>query len=126
MPHTLPKTERLRGERRISHLFDNGESGFVYPYRYVFMAEQSPVEQKEVAVLVSVSKRYHKRANKRNLIKRRTREAYRLNNDSLKELPSLEGRSFRLALVYSSKEVTEYKTVENAVKKILSAICERI
>lgn len=124
MPHTLPKKERLCGAQKISHLFNNGEGGFVYPFRYLYQAQQS--DNGGVAVLISVSKRYHKRANKRNLIKRRTREAYRLNNDVLKSLPTIEGMQLNIALIYSSKEIEEYKTIENAVKKIVTALSERI
>lgn len=36
---TLPRTERLRTLGAIRRLFDSGESGFVYPFRYVWFAE---------------------------------------------------------------------------------------
>ncbi len=121
--HTLSKTERLCGQKRISRLFEEGESGFVYPYRYVFLRDTS---QREAALLISVSKRYHKRANKRNLLKRRTREAFRMNNSDLKSILTKESSGIDLALIYSTKEILNYNTIENAVRKILETIQEHL
>lgn len=73
---SLPRTERLRSLGAIRRLFDEGQSGFVFPFRYVWYAETDAVPS--VEVLFSVPKKFHKRANKRNLLRRRTKEAYRL------------------------------------------------
>lgn len=136
--NTFSKNERLCGEKTISRLFSEGESGFVHPFRYVYLCEQDSVEQRHidagdiakssprVAILVSVSKRYHKRANKRNLNKRRIREAYRLNKSLITESSVKSQKSVNLALIYASKEVAEYKTVEHAVRKILTAVASRL
>ena len=65
-------------------------------------------------MLISVSKRNHKRAVVRNLLKRRTREAYRLH-----KAPLCEATGLHLALVYASKNVEEYRVIEAAVQKII-------
>ena len=36
---SLPRQERLRSFGAIRRLFESGESGFVYPLRYVWIAE---------------------------------------------------------------------------------------
>lgn len=69
-------------------------------------------------------KRNHKRANKRNLLKRRMREAYRLSNDNIKQKAHNSGISLDIAFVYSSKEVLPYKTIAHAITKILAEIAE--
>ena len=79
---TLPRAERLRTLGAIRRLFESGESGFVYPFRYVWFAEADEIAS--VEVLFSVPKKFHKRANKRNLLRRRTKEAYRLQKQTLK------------------------------------------
>ncbi len=115
--HSLPRTERLRSMGAIRRLFENGESGFIFPFRYVWFAE--PDTEHSVEVLCSVPKKFHKRANRRNLLRRRTREAYRLQKELLgAEVPV----NLDLALIYSSKEVLPYKTVAHAVRKILQTV----
>jgi ribonuclease P protein component len=75
-----------------------------------------------------VPKKFHKRANKRNLLKRRTREAYRLCQvrEQLHQRVEQHFKSLDLALVYSTKEEHSYKTISNAVQRILEQVCSSI
>ncbi len=114
-------SERLRGRRAVDSLFAEGRSGFVYPFRYVWQACQGE-HLAPASVLVSVPKRNHKRAVNRNKLKRRTREAYRLQKAAFVEGVVLKGVKVRLALVYSSKEIEEYNTIRDALRKIMSAV----
>lgn len=79
-----------------------------------------------VSVLVSVSKRYHKRAVRRNLLKRRIREAFRTCGGPLREAAERRGVQIDIALLYSTKEVLDYTKIGDAVEKILARICERV
>lgn len=116
--YALPRSERLRSLGAVKRVFESGESGFVFPFRFVWYAE--PDTAPSVEVLFSVPKRFHKRANRRNLLRRRAKEAYRLH----KGLVRTEGRAVNvdIALIYSSKQVHSYKTVEHAVRRILETI----
>ena len=67
---SLPRTERLRSLGAVRRMFESGESGFIFPFRYVWFAEADEIPSAEV--LFSVPKKFHKRANKRNLLRRRT------------------------------------------------------
>ena len=118
---SLPRPERLRSLGAVRRLFEQGESGFVFPFRYIWFAETDTLPSTEV--LFSVPKRYHKRANKRNLLRRRTKEAYRLQKTLL---AAGEPCNLDLALIYSSKEVLPYKTIARAVRKILETLAERL
>ena len=119
---TLSRTERLRTLGAIRRLFTEGESGFVYPFRYLWYAEADT--EPSVEVLFSVPKKYHKRANKRNLLRRRTKESYRLQ----KELLTLRvgERNLDLALIYSAREVLPSKKISHAVHRILESSAERL
>lgn len=157
---TLTRAERLRSLKVIRRLFEEGRSGFVYPFRYIWLKEEG-AENVEVAagegasvvvaegsagtvsassvsgegegasvgsdavaggveVMFSVPKRFLKRANKRNLVRRRAKESYRLNKTILTEV--VGDRRVRIALVYSTKKIHEYKTINNAVERILGEI----
>lgn len=122
--NSLPRVERLRSLTAIRRLFVEGESGFVYPFRYMFRRDSE--EQGGAEVLFSVPKKYHKRANKRNLLKRRSREAYRLNKSELQRVLAERGVALDLAIVYSTKDILSYKTIEYAVQRILGQICGRL
>ena len=123
----LPRYERLRSLKAIRRVFDEGRGDFVYPLRYVALTQSYEVgESGRVEVLFSVPKKFHKRANKRNLLKRRMREAYRLNRREIVEQLESKGLSLDLALIYSTKEIHSYKTIENAIQKVLGQVAAHI
>lgn len=114
---SLPRAQRLRTLGAIRRLFEQGESGFVFPFRYVWFAE--PDTQRSVEVLFSVPKKFHKRANRRNLLRRRAKEAFRLQKE---RIDGDKRVNIDLALIYSSKEALPYKTIAHAVGKILDTV----
>lgn len=141
--HTLPRSERLRSLKAIRRLFGEGHSGFVYPVRYVYLLEQQGVEQgaeeqlsaegvktpvsdRAVQAMFSVPKKFHKRANRRNLHKRRMREAYRLGRETMCERLSNSGKHLQIAFIYSTKESHSYKTISNAVQRILEQVSKAV
>ncbi len=117
--NSLARAERLRSLGAVRRLFEHGQSGFIFPFRYIWYAE--PDSESSVEVLFSVPKKFHKRANRRNLCRRRTKEAYRLQKQLL-DIPTPQ--NVDMALVYSSKEVLPYKVIRNAVRKILESVSQ--
>ena len=97
--HTFSKHEKLTKENWIKELFERGSSFNLYPFRLIFRAHpdlESPTHQ----VLITVSSRNFKRAVDRNSVKRRIREAYRLNKESL-----ITPKKLLLAYIYVAKEI---------------------
>ena len=59
---------------------------------------------------------------KNRLLRRRTKEAYRLHKALLREgEPRV---AIDLALIYAAREITDYKTIEHAVRRILERIVQ--
>ncbi|MFI3280715.1 MAG: ribonuclease P protein component [Rikenellaceae bacterium] len=123
--HSLAHHERLRSRGSIRRLFEGGKSGFVYPLRYMWFVDQAPELQSttQCEVLFSTPKRFHKRANRRNLLRRRVKESYRLQKEILLDSAATPC-NIDLALIYSTKEAHSYKTINNAVRKILENIAK--
>lgn len=120
----FPKSERLCRTGTIDRVFAEGRSFFSYPLRCVYLEEGNAPgkDRTETQVLFSVGKRNHKRAVRRNLLKRRLRESYRLNKSLLGDGDVAE--RLYICFVYTSKEVENYGTIENGVRKALKKIHE--
>lgn len=117
--HTLPKEERLCSRKALEELFGGGhQSVSAFPIRAVYM----PNEVGVVRVMVSVSKRYFKRAVKRNRIKRQLREAYRLQKELLQPLRG----GLDIAFLWTSDEQLPTEKVFQKMQTLLQRIHESV
>jgi ribonuclease P protein component len=67
-----------------------------------------------------VPKKKHKRANKRNDIKRRMREVYRLNKNTLYE--ALKDHKLDLMFICLTNEELEYAAIEKSMLQLMSTL----
>ncbi len=122
--NTFPKNQKLKSKKAIDLLFKEGDSFAVHPIRLMFSLNQDCSET-EMKVGFSVPKRNIKLAVNRNLLKRRMREAFRLNNQALKLMLKESKISLDMMFVYTAQQIHDYQLIEEKIKVILTRLIER-
>ena len=110
---SFSKDERITNKKIIQNLFESGKKLIFSPFILKYLDERKESKNK---VLISVSKSKIKSSVKRNLLKRRIREAYRLNKNNIKSL----GYSF--AFVYSSSKILSYNEINKSLVELLNKV----
>ena len=119
----LYKREKLCSRTAIARTFHCGHSFMAYPLRAVYHMGPSRPEAPARFMITIPKKKIHT-AVQRVALRRRTREAYRLNRQLL--LPALEaaGRSL-VAFIYLAKdEAAPYAVIEEKMRDILTRIAQ--
>jgi ribonuclease P protein component len=123
--HTLNKLERLKGHTKIRSVFNAGEKFKVFPLTVFYLFE----DRNELAQIssplkmgVAVGTRNFKKAVDRNLLKRRIREAYRIQNTALKQQVLSSPFELSLFYIYGDNQIHEYANISLAIKKSLDKL----
>jgi len=74
-----------------------------------------------IRTAVTVSKRLFKKAHDRNYIKRRLKEAWRLQQSEVK-LNVPENKQLQLLILFTGKTLPDFQTLSEALKKIISKL----
>ena len=118
------KGERLSSKNTISSLFQSGNVVYASPLKVIFNRTEGNLYP--VRMAVSVPKRLYKRAVDRNLLKRRLREAYRLNKAEF--YASLQSNHSQLNMIiqYQQQEMAEYVTIEKGLRLALKQVLQKL
>ena len=112
---TFSKKERLCGKMSVSALVSHGKWGGTEHLKYCF-SPRNEDDAEFSRLLVSVPKRFFKRAVRRNLLKRRIREAYRTQKSLC------TGKTVDLLIQYNSTDIIPFAAVREEVASILTSI----
>jgi ribonuclease P protein component len=117
MPN-FPKNERLNSRTQILNLLHAGKSSKSGAIKIIWdCREKQQSDTHNIEAAFSVPKRQFKQAVKRNRIKRKMREIFRLNKKSL--LPYLETNEqiLSMLIIYLNKEELSYNKMEKQILK---------
>lgn len=121
---TFNRHERLKSRSTIDAIFIQNRHLRIYPFKLVWVVNHS--DKLNVEVGVSVSKRLFKTAVKRNFIKRRMRECYRLNKLVL--FDRFKDKNIRISfmLIYIGKDISSYQSFNKKIKQLLIRLGDMI
>jgi ribonuclease P protein component len=118
LKNTFHKQERLAGKKAIDLLFAKGKGLNKGPVKLIIKASLSTQIYPARAMFV-VPKKKFKRAHDRNLLKRRMREAYRINKNTFYDMLNNNGLKVSCALLYTGGKTDTYAVIEKAVVELL-------
>lgn len=134
--YSLPQSERINSKKQIDRLFRGGGSKAMTasPLRMVYMADSRQTDsqpsdghQLMAQMMVSVPKRYFKRAVKRNYVKRQVREAYRLNKHILvNHLTQKADKTVSLCFIWTSDRLLPTAEVMKRMANLLTRLVEKL
>lgn len=134
--YSLPQSERINSKKQIDRLFRGGGSKAMTaaPLRMVYMTDTRQADslpanahQPMAQMMVSVPKRYFKRAVKRNYVKRQVREAYRLNKHILaSHLAQTGDKTVSLCFIWTSDRLLPTAEVMKRMANLLTRLVEKL
>lgn len=136
---TLRKSAKLRHRTLVNQLFEKGKSIYSGPLRVTFrplcnqdlidsFRENVPDLVGPVQIMITVPKKKRRHAVDRVLMRRRIREAFRLQWHPLRKIiqEDPEIRTLSLAIVYNHSATNDMDSISSAMANALSKIIKKL
>lgn len=104
----FPKNARLKSRKKLQEVFSSGKKIYSGPVKLLYIKEAGAAD---IKCGIGVNGRYFKKAVDRNRIKRLLKEAYRLQQHSLRDFVALQPTNLSIFLLFTGKEMTDYDTI---------------
>ena len=127
MKNNFCKAERLCNKISIDYLFSTKDKIKFTEFPFMVIAKESLDKNQKFSaqMMVSVSKRKIKLAVNRNLMKRRVKEAYRLNKSDFYSSLDSQNRKLILCFIYLGNKPIEYPLIEEKIIVLLNRLKEQ-
>ena len=122
---TFKKSERLNNKSSITDLFKSGR-GITLSSLSLIWVSSNKSDGLKLQVMISVPKKNIKSAVKRNLIRRRINEAFRLHKANLYTNLELMNKKLKFAIIYQRKEIDSYNSIEKKINLLLDRLLKEI
>ena len=123
MDFKLKKDEKLCSRTAVDLLFGEGKSLMAFPLRAAYRLR--PRGEHPVQFLISIPKKRIRHAVGRVTLRRRVREAYRLNRRELLQAPLGEtGWGVDIAFVYLDSSLAPYSVINEKMISLLTRIAQ--
>jgi ribonuclease P protein component len=123
---TLGREERLKSNLSIQELLKHGRTVSLFPLKIYWNFSSDPHQKYPVRAAMSVPKRKYRRAVDRNLMKRRLKEAYRLNKYMLYDTLDQHQQKIQLIILLLSDEFIPYKQLEQGMREIFRKLVNKL
>jgi ribonuclease P protein component len=121
LDHTFKKKERLCSKNLIDELFQRGKYLNKGEIRLVYLIIKEK-QQSNAQIMISVPKKTFKKSVDRNLLKRRMREAYRLNKTNLQTYLSEKNQCVLVAFLYVGQQIADFSTIQDNIIYLLDRL----
>lgn len=136
---SFPKSSRLHHRSLVEGLFRLGKSFYEFPFRVSWRTLTDEELNKnfrnivpegigKVQLMITVPKKKRRKATQRVLMRRRIREAFRLNHHPLSSHIEINPdiRTLSLALIYVHDKELPYSMVEEKMKNLIVKLIRKI
>jgi len=121
------KQDKLKSSIEIDTLYRENRFVVSFPLKCYYSFSEVDAEKKNLRVAFAVPKKTFKHAVDRNLLKRRMREAYRLNYRKIFETSFItqKEKQLKLFIIYIGKEIADFSCIEKKLQEVLSRIGDK-
>jgi ribonuclease P protein component len=117
------KGQKLKSRKLLQKIFAEGKHINAHPLKAIWLSEN---DIHFFQAGVAVSSRHFKKAVDRNRIKRLMREALRLQKNELEQLLTEREKQLSLFLIYTGKDLPEYKMIFDNCTIILKKLIKTV
>ena len=119
------KINRLTSKTQIQRIFTEGNRLYEAPFSVLFLNNIN-TDDSNLQIAISVPKKKITSAVKRNLIKRKIREAFRIQSENLISQLEKHDRKIILMIIYSDTKPQNFSLIKSKISLTLQRLSNQI